>query len=69
MIFTIFASGLLGSSFLILLLAIYLLFHIKSELSELGMEYLARNLELKASIKEQVKGCVDFYLSNTAQKK
>jgi hypothetical protein len=68
MIFTFLSSCLFGSSLLMLLPAIYLFFRIKSELSELEMRLLALSIELKASIKEQIKGSIDFHLRELDEK-
>lgn len=68
MIFTLSASCLFGGSLFVLLLALYLFFGIKSELAELEMQLLARSIELKASIKEQIKGGIDFHIREMLQK-
>lgn len=60
MIHTLLSSCLFGGSLLILLLALYLSIYIISEISDLEMRLLARNIELKASVKEQIQGGIDF---------
>ena len=62
MIITIFSSCLLGSSLFMLLLAIHLFYRIRFELSSFEMQLLARDIDLKASIKEQIKGGIDFHM-------
>lgn len=68
MILTLLSGCLLGSSLLMLLLAIHLFWRIKSEFSALEMRLLARNIELQASIKEQIKGGIDFHLRELTRK-
>lgn len=72
MIPTLLTSYLLGSLLISLLLALYLLFRIKSDLSDIEIQLLANNLKLKNSIKEQIIGGIDFHLrelSNTKPSK
>ena len=69
MISTLLTAALVGSSLLTLLLAIYLFFRIKSEFSKLETQLLASKLKLQASIKEQIKGGVEFHFRNLSKKK
>lgn len=68
MIFTLSVGCLFCGSLLVLLLAIYLFCRIKFELADLETRLLARNIELKASIKEQIRGGIDFHIRELAQK-
>ncbi len=69
MISTLLTATLVGGSLLTLLLAIYLFFRIKSEFSKLETQLLASKLKLQASIKEQIKGGVEFHFRNLRKNK
>jgi hypothetical protein len=59
---------LLGSLLISLLLAAYLFFLTKSAFSELEMQLLATKLRLEASLKEQIRGGIEFRLRELSGK-
>lgn len=62
-------SYLIGSWLVTLLLAAYLIFRIKSDISAIEMNLLANKLKLETSVKEQIKGGIDFHIRELSIKK
>ena len=60
---------ILGAPILSLAIVIYYTFQFKTQIADLEIKFLADSIKLQESVKEQIKGSLDFYLRETNKKR